>query len=338
MDAEEKEMTRYQEWEHAKLDDIDCDTDKILDILEEKEMGEGFDSGLLAGLLGNRGDYGYGRGGMDGLAAMLGACMGNMNRGIDPAALLAMCDRNRDNGDWGDGGMLIVLFLILILGFGGNGGFFGRNGANDGLGVQGIDRTVVNEANYTRLMDVLQSQGTRHEMAIGQLAQALNCDHNQLQSALCGLDKEVALAQGDLKSAIQSCCCSMRTELLQSQNALQAQIAKCCCDTNLNIERQGCQTRQDIAGLGFAMQNQFCQTNQNFTQQINDLRVEMTDQFCQIKMREDQREIQSLRDEVANLRSDAQTAVILNQVRAMNNIGFTGTVAGTTVTGTGTIS
>lgn len=321
-------MTEYQHWEHAKLDDIDCDTDAILKILEEDKMSEGFDSGLLAGLMGNRG-YGYDRGGMDGLAAMLGACMGNMNRGIDPTALLALCDRNRDNGDWGDGGMLIVLFLILILGFGGNGGWFGGNNgaAVDGLGVQGIDRTVVNEANYTRLMDVLQSQGTRHEMAIQNLANALNCDHNQIASALCGLDKQLALTQGDLKSAIQTCCCNIRTE-----------VQAAAASINNNITASTCAIQNDIAQTNFNMSQLFCQQTQNLTQQITDLKTTMIDEFCQIKLREDQREIQALRDEVQNLRGDAQTAVLLNQIRAMNNIAYTGTINGTTVTGTGVIS
>ena len=72
------------------LAEIEKDIHCLMDMekKEAKDMTEGFDSGMLAGLL--------------------------SNKGIDPSIIAVLNDKCRD-GNWGDGGMLIVLFLILIL-------------------------------------------------------------------------------------------------------------------------------------------------------------------------------------------------------------------------------
>lgn len=282
-------MTEYQKWEHAQIEDISHDTDALIKMLGSEKVGESYDSGLLAGML--------------------------SKQGIDPG-VLALLDRGKDEG-W-DSGMLIVLFLILILGFG-NGGFgFGR-GAGAGMGAMpnvATESTVINEANYTRLLDAIGTQGTRQEVAVSNLAQALGCDMNSVKGALAGLDKQLAVNQGSIVNAIQSCCCNM-----------QAKMQECCCQTNLNIERTGNSLQTSLLAQSNAIQQQFY--NQN---------AYLAEQFCQIKNREDQREIQSLRDKLAEQRDTANTLAILNAIANKDNISYSGTIDGTTVTGTGTLS
>ena len=291
MEETHEEWTPYQRMEAGILKDISHDTDTILDKMEDMNMGEGFDSGMLAGLLGNR--------------------------GVDPA-IVAMLNDRCHNGNWGDGGMLTLLFLIILLG-GRNG--FGFGGYGDGAGVAGVDRTVVNEANFGQLLDAIN--GNRNSME--RLAQTLNCDVSQLQMALCGVDKQLAINHGDIINAIQSCCCNVRTEILQSQNALQSQIAKCCCDTNLNIERTGnmlqrqmdqccCDLRTGLQENRFLIQTTDAATRQFIQQAFCDQNAYLAQQFCDIKTREDQREIQSLRDKLEQARTEAQTAVLLSAV------------------------
>ena len=111
MAEEHEEWSPYQKMEAGILKDISCDTDEILKKLEGVKMGEGFDTGALMGML--------------------------ANKGVDPNVVAVLNDRCK-NGDWGDGGMLIVLFLILILGFGNGGGFFGNR--NNCAEAAGIDR------------------------------------------------------------------------------------------------------------------------------------------------------------------------------------------------------
>lgn len=275
-------------FDHTKdtLNHIKQDVDHLLK-KEENTMGE---------------DMGW-------LAAMLN------KQGVDPA-VLAMLDRDRDNGALGDNG-LVLLFLILLLG-GGNGFGFGRN---DLGGVAGVDRTVVNEANYSRLMDAVA--GNRD--AIGQLAQTLNCDMNSIQTALCGVDKALAVNQGSIINAIQSCCCNVQNK-----------IQECCCETNRNIERQGCQTRADIQETRFLISNQFAAQNQLMQQLACDNRAYLADQFCQIKTREDQREIQTLRDKLEEARADARMVAILAAVNGKDSVS--GTLDTTAGTWTGSIS
>ena len=295
------DMEKHIAYTREKLDEIGCDMHRLME-MEEEEMTEGFDSGMLTGLL--------------------------SKQGVDPG-IVAMLNDRRDRGDWGDGGMLILLFLIILMG--GNGGFWNRNAEN---GVAGVDRTVVNEANYSRMLDAI---GGNRE-AISQLAQTLNCDTNAVQTALAGVDKQLAVNQGSIINAIQSCCCNIRTEVQATQNAIQSQMAKCCCDTNRNIERQGCQTRADIQDTRFLIQAT-ASAQDNLVQGLfNAQNQYLADQFCQIKSREDQREIQALRDKLAEQRDTANTLAILNAIQGKDAISFQGTAGSTAFTGTGSLS
>ena len=254
--------------------------EEVMPNMEEGKMTEGFDSGMLAGIL--------------------------SNHGVDPGILALMNDCRHD-GNWGgnNGGFLVLILLLILLG-GRNG--FGNWGADGG--VAGVDRTVVNEANYGQMLDAIN--GNRG--AIERLADTLNCDVSQLQMALCGVDKQLAINHGDIINAVQSCCCNVRTEIMQAQNALQAQMAKCCCDTNLNIERQANDLRSQIQETRFLIQTTDAATRQMITQQFCDQNAYLAEQFCDIKLREDQRQIQDLRDQLEAARSDARTASILAAV------------------------
>lgn len=275
-------MTPYQTWEHGVLEDIGKDVDTIIKMVGGEEKMESYDSGLIAGLL--------------------------SKQGIDPG-ILAMLNNNKD-GMLGDNG-LVLLFLILLLG--GNGGFFGNRGAPGD--VAGVDRTVVNEANYSRLLDAVGG----NRSAIEGLAQTLNCDVNAIQTALAGVDKALAVNQGSVINAIQSCCCNVQNK-----------VQECCCQTNLNIERQGCQTRSDIQETRFLISNGFAAQNQLMQTLASQNQAYLADQFCQIKSREDQREIQALRDKLADAKSDARMVAILAAVNGKDTVsGTLDTTAGT---------
>ncbi len=293
MDETHDDMTSYQRWEHGMIEDIGHDTDSIIKMLGSEKMGESFDTGALMGML--------------------------ANKGVDPG-IIAMLNDCKEKGAWGgDGGMLVILFLILIMGFGGGSGFFG--GAN--RDVAGVDRTVVNEANYSRMLDAI---GGNRE-AISQLAQTLNCTQGQITSALAGVDKQIAVNQGSIINAVQSCCCN-----------IQGKIQDCCCQTNLNIERQGCQTRADIQDVRYLVQSTASAQDNLMQSLFSAQNAYLADQFCAIKSREDQREIQSLRDKLSEQRDNANTLAILNAIANKDAISFQGTAGATAFTGTGSLS
>ena len=291
-------LDQHHEVVMDKLHDIDEDTDCILKEIGGNSMGEGFDTGALMGML--------------------------ANKGVDPTVVAMLNDRCK-SGNWGDGGMLIVLFLILILGFGNGGGFFGnRNGVGE---AAGIDRTIFNQSNFENLANAISTQGTRQEMAINQLANSFNCTTGQIQMALAGLDKQLAVNQGSVVNAIQSCCCN-----------IQNKIQDCCCQTNLNVERGFCNTNQNIQGLAYQIQTIDAGTRQLIQQSFCDQNAYLAQQFCEIKMREDQREIQALRDKNEELRATANTQAILTAIANRDAITFSGTAGATAFNGTGTIS
>ena len=300
MADEHEDWTPYQKMEAGILKDISCDTDEILRKLEGKNMGEGFDSGALMGML--------------------------ANKGVDPGIVAMLNDKCRDGG-WGEqGGIWIVLLFLFMLGIGG-GGLFGRNGLAGEAGVAGVDRTVVNEANYSRLLDAMNAQGTRQEMAIQGLANALNCDCNEIRSALCSIGKEIAVNQGSVINAIQSCCCNV-----------QQAVKDCCCQTNLNIERQGCQTRADIQDVRFLISSSQAAQDNLIQSLFSQQNAYLADQFCQIKMRELENTNQRLRDEIFRQSQQSQTAQIIQAIRGMDTVNFSGTAGTTAFSGTGSIN
>ena len=290
----------YQAWEKSKLTDIDKDTDTILEKMKGGKMAEeGFNSGMLTGLL--------------------------SQRGIDPSVMAML----KDNDGLGGNGLLFLLFLLLL---GGNGGGWGNNGWNQ------VDRTVINEGNFTQLMQAVTTSGQAQTAAVQALASALNTDVNAVQLALAGMDKQLAVNAGDIRSAIQSCCCNIRTELqqvgnsvnlgmLQGFNGLQGQMA------------QGFNAMQGQASqIAAAQAMQANQNTDRITGAIADLQTAMTAGFCDIRTRELEAEVQRLRDLNAQQRDTANTTAILSAIQNKDTIGWSGTVSGTTVTGTGTLS
>ncbi len=292
---EGSDMSKHIAYTREKLDEIGCDMHRLME-MEEKEMTEGFDSGMLTGLL--------------------------SKQGIDPG-IVAMLNDRRDRGDWGgDGGMLILLFLIILMG--GNGGFWNRNAEN---GVAGVDRTVVNEANYSRMLDAI---GGNRE-AVAQLAQTLNCDSNAIQSALAGVDKQLAVNQGSIINAVQSVGASLQSSLDACCCRQTAAQDRAACSINSNIQESRYNTASQFAAQTALLQAQHCET-------LNTMNA----RFAELEMRDLQRSLDQKNAEINDLKlqvsQTAQTAQIIAAIRGMDSISFQGTAGSTAFTGTGSLS
>ena len=287
------EMDEYQTMEQSKLDGISHDLDALAKMIGGSKMGESYDSGLVTGML--------------------------ANKGVDPSLLALM----KDNDGFGGGnGLLLVLFLLIL---GGNGGIYGRGGCD-----YAKESTVLNQNNFNALMNAITQQGTKQEVAIGDLATRLGCDIGQVKQALCGVDKAIALSNGDLKSAIQSV-----------GGDLSSKISDCCCRTNLNIERGQSAIQQDIQATRYlvtatasAQDNLLQQEIQKVLGQMNANQIAINDQFCQLKNREDAREIQYLRDKLAERDRDS----ILNAINGTKVVSGTLSSSAGTWSGTSTPS
>lgn len=282
------EMSAYQKWEHGMIEDIGHDTDALIKMLGGKSMSESYDSGLLTGML--------------------------AQKGIDPS-IIAML-KNNEGAFGSDGGMLFLLFLVILMG-GGN-GFGGW-----GNGISGVDRTVINEGNFNQLMTAVSQTGQNQSAAIQTLANNLNTDVAQITSALAQIDKSLAVSNGDIKSAIQSCCCNIRTGILEQTNAI-------------NMGFNGIQNQ--ASQIAFAQQQGANQNTQSILNAISAQTAVIHDGFCDIRTRELEAEVSRLRDLNSQQRDAANTQMILTAIANRDTIGFQGVVNGTNVTGTGTLS
>jgi hypothetical protein len=306
------DMDAYHKWEHGMIEDVAHDTDAIIKMLGGKSMSESYDSGLLAGML--------------------------SNRGIDPG-IVAMLDNRARSGDWGDGGFLTLLFLIILMG-GGNG--FGWGGRGYGLGQEmghdDINHTIINQDNYNQLMTAISQQGQNSQNAIQALAGALNTDYNMVSAALAGVDKQLAINNGDMKSAIQQCCCNMRLELERTSNATNLAMERGFSGQNTLMQGLANGLQNQASQIAYAQQTNATQNTQSIINAITSQSAMIQDQFCQIRNREDAKTIQDLRDKLAEQRDNSNLALVLAAIQNKDTIGFSGVVDGTNVTGTGTLS
>jgi len=252
MDSPTSEWTAYQKWEHGMLEDIGHDTDALIRMTGGKELSDSYDSGLLAGML--------------------------QNKGIDPGVLALIKDQGGAFGS--DGGMLFLLFLVILMGGGSGFGGWGGNGIN------GVDRTVINEGNFNQLMQAVTQSGQAQTAAVQALANNLNTDVAAINGALASMDKQIAVNQGSINNAIQSCCCQMRTGLLEQTNqlnmgfnGLQNQASQIAYAQQDNATRNTQSIINAITAQSAMIQDNFCEIrNREDAKTIQDLRDKLAEQ------------------------------------------------------------
>lgn len=258
-----------------------------------------------------------------GIDAGLAALMQNANKGMDPAALMAMMNNGGFGGNGGWWWIWIILIFFCWGGFGNNG--FGR-GSND---ASYLASQLNNDANTSCLMQAING----NKDAINSLASTLNCDINSVQTALNTINSGVSQISCDTKLS----SCEVINAITSGNANLASQLASCCCTTQRSIDA----VNNNITKMGYESQLSVCnQTNtlQNaITSGFNALMADnaskfnivgakidaqtqiINDKFCQLEMREMQNKIDILRDEKQALQlsasQQAQTANIVNQIR-----------------------
>lgn len=228
-------------------------------------------------------DGGQGGGGMMPLLASL--CQ---QRGIDPNVLLAT---KNNNGFGGEGGWFMwVIFLLIFTGWGGNG--FGNQNGN-------LPNLINNDAGRELLMSAIQGNGN----AIGQLATTLNCNINQVNSALQalatqlqGVGNQVGMSGMQVINAIQS-----------GNAQLASQLAQCCCDNKMAICQQTNTLQSTINGVGNAMERGF-----------SDNAFRMQTLACDLKTsaNDNTRAILGKLDQIEDSRKDREIASLTAQLTA----------------------
>lgn len=251
-----------------------------------------------------------GMGGGNNMLAMLPALL--QRQGVDPN-LVALCQGRGQNGWGGDGIFGILLLFILMGAFNGNGfGFGGGNrGCWGGNGQGGVVPMLNNDANTAVIMQAVQRNG----FDISSLATALNTSSDAVMAAINALGGQIC----NLGTQMGQNTNQVITAIMQGNNGIITQLCDCCCSLKTLITEQGYQGQlrtiqqtQDIIQNATSNANVIAAKIDAQTQIIND-------KFCQLEMREMQRENQNLRDQVQAYQLSAsqqqQTQNIVNQIR-----------------------
>lgn len=247
--------------------------------------------------------------------------------GLDLANLISTI--TKDNDGFGNGNSWLWFLLILLL--------WGKNGWNtDGPGPHPAPLTdaveaAVNKARANELSDQIVLEAVNgNRTAISEIMTTMNCDFNQvntalgqLQSAIQSVGNQVGLTSQQIINSIQmgnqniiqqlcNCCCDMKEKMTAGFGDIKSTIID---KTNAAVI-QNMQQTNEITGVinaGFAlMGNRF-----------NDQNKEMLKGFQEIKDLMAADKIATLQDKVAALQNAqsnaAQTAAITGYVNAAIN-------------------
>ncbi len=205
----------------------------------------------------------------DALAYAMGAA-GNRNN--DPMAMAAMMN----NSQWMNNPFIYLVFLMM----------FGRNGlwGNNGSGVQDAEiqaklnqlSTQMQDGNNTNLlMDAIKG----NNVALGQLAGNLNCDFNQLQQAVCGVQSAIQEVGGKVGYSAERVINAVN---LGDMNLIQ-QMKDCCCQTQQNIIRMGYENQLGQKDIQNSMQQGFAYTNTGMERGFSNIGFQMSQLGCELK-------------------------------------------------------
>lgn len=235
----------------------------------------------------------------------------NGNQNFDPNLLVGMMMGGGGFGGFGGGNWLWPLLLFALwgnngFGFGGFGG--NRGGCGNAAGFGFLSDQLNNDAGRALIMQAIQG----NDNAISQLASTLNCNINELRTALNNISGKIC----DVANSVGMSSMQVINAITSGNATLASQLASCCCDL-----------KGAIADNKYATERGFCNTNQNITKGFSDLGYATRDQTCAIEkaianstnqILEGQRaaEMRDMQDKLDALREkNAQQAVILNNTQ-----------------------
>ena len=174
---------------------------------------------------------------------MLAAALMN-RRENDPMAMMAAMNGGMNN--WMNNPLLYLIFLAM---FGGNG--FGNRG------VQGLQDAEI----QNQIASLRSQMADNHNsdlimgaiQGIKTLAANLNCDFNQLQSAICSVRSAIEQVGGQVGFSAE--------RVINAVNAGDCSVIQamkdCCCQTQQNIIRMGYENQLGQKDIENSMQNGF---------------------------------------------------------------------------------
>lgn len=211
--------------------------------------------------------YCTGDGGSNDLATALIA-RGNNN---DPMALMAAIGGGM--GNWMNNPFAYMMMMAWMRDWNNRGGNLQDTELQNQIASL---RTQMQDGNNTALlMDAVKGNG----VALGQLAQNLNCDMNQLQNAVCGVQAAIQDVGGRVGFSAERV---INAANLGDLNIVQ-QLKDCCCQTQQNIIRMGYENQLGQKDILNAMQQGFSYTNTGIERAASNIGNLLQTIACDIK-------------------------------------------------------
>lgn len=220
-------------------------------------------------------------------------------RGIDPSVVAMM-----NNGGFGGNNWIWIIFLILLFGRNGFGGY------GDAVGTGYLSNQITNTSGRDLLMQAITGNGN----AVQNLANTLNCDINSIkcaingvQNSICQVGNQVGMSSQQVVNAIQ-----------QGNMGLTQQIAQCCCDNKLLVTNMGYEGQirdmQNTAQLANKLDN----INNNVVHSFSTTAYETAQQTCALQngMRDQTQTILNKLDAMEDSRKDREIANLTAQLTA----------------------
>ena len=269
------------------------------------------------------------------------------NNSIDPALMMALSQ----NGGFGNGNWMWMMFMWILFPWIFNGGNFG--GFGNGAGTGFLANQLNNDAGRDLLLQAINGRAD----SLNQLAGMLNTSVSQvqngvnaIQTAIQSVGAQVGMSGQQVINSIQAgnaalsqqlcnCCCENRLAIANQTNAIQSQLAANHADSTL-LASQNHAASQLLASQNHAadqLQNAqieaadqlaVCQQTNTLTRQgdtntnailnaISGQNTLITKEFCDLKERELQNKINTQGDIITQLRNQISND---NQTLAFNKV------------------
>ena len=241
--------------------------------------------------------------------------MFNNNGGsMGPADFAALLGGNAMNGLGGEGGLLILIILFALFGWGGNGNGFGNGGGRGSypvyVGGAGAG-SVGGDALYPWL-NQFQSMQQGFTGVATQLCDGFAGVQMSIANGFAGVEAGANTRQmANMQQGF-----AMQTALLQGFNSLGSQLADCCCENRLATANQ----TATILAEHCADRNALQMGIRDVIDNDNRIGQSIMDKLCQLELDGVKAERDADRREIDNLRQQLTAANFAASQTAQNGL------------------
>lgn len=208
-------------------------------------------------------------------SALMAAMMNNRS---DPMAMAAMANGGFGGNQWLNNPFLYLIFLAM---FGGGNGFGWGNSRGQGLQdaeIQAKLNALSNQASDNHNNDLVMGAIRGNDSDVRQLQTTLNCDLNQLQTALSNVRSAITEVGGQVGYSAEKV---INAANVGNLNIIQ-QLKDCCCNTQQNIIKMGYENQLGQKDIVNAMQSGFDRTNTGVERGFSAIGYQMATDKCDI--------------------------------------------------------